>query len=185
MIITSSIKQQKGSKMKLLSLNQKGFAHYVMPVLVAVGIGVVGALVLQYSHAATNGVSNSAVLDTTLAQGGSIAQSSVPYSFVGSKTVNYLAPGQALSYTQGVKGNVTACYEVYVSQPKSGTATATVEFANNNNYVTVNLSSTTTNNLQQVCVSPGKKANPGFAVKNLTSLSQNTNVEVYQAVLSW
>ncbi|HET7320791.1 MAG TPA: hypothetical protein VFI84_04405 [Candidatus Saccharimonadales bacterium] len=171
--------------MKLRKLNQLGVAHYILPALVVISVGAVGVAVLKESHAATTGVTNSAVLDSTYAQGASAAQSSVPYSFVGYKTVNYLAPGQALSYTQGIKGNVTACYEVYVSQPKSGTATATVEFANNNNYLTTNLSSSTTSNLQEVCVSPGRKANPGFSVKNLTPLTQNTNIEVYQATLKW
>jgi len=171
--------------MELRKLNQNGITHFILPALAAVSIGLVGALVLQYSHAAPTGITNSAIMNSASAQGGTVGQSSVPYSFIGSQTVNYLGSGQALTYTQGVKGDVTACYEVYVSQPKAGTATATVEFANNNNYVTVNLSSTATNNLQEVCVAPGKKVNPGFSVKNLTPVQTNTNIEVAQVTLKW
>jgi len=171
--------------MEHLKLNQSGIAHFVLPALAAVSIGLVGALVLQYSHAAPTGITNAAIMNSSNAQGGSVGPSSVPYSFVGSQTVNFLGSGQALTYTQGVKGNVTACYDVYVTQPKAGTATATVEFANNNNYLTVNLSSTATNDLQEVCVAPGKKVNPGFSVKNLTSLQSNVNIEVAQVTLKW
>lgn len=182
--------------MKIYKLNQYGVAHYLVPAMVMLLVAVVGVRVITNSHAQTpptNFVTNTAntgtstnvaVLGAQNAQSGAdSAMSSVPYSFIGSQTVDFLAPGQTLAYNNGLKGNEVSCYLVYVDQPKSGTATATVEFANNNNTLTTNLSSTTSNNLQQVCVNPGRGSNPGFEVKNLTSTQQNTNIEVYEDII--
>lgn len=179
-------------------LGQTGFAHHLALVVVVLAVAVGGTAYLVASHAdtptATVNLTTSttptlqghvSVLGADQAVGAQVGPSSVPFSFIGTQTVASLAPGQSLSYSNGVKGNETSCYFFYVTQPKSGTATATVEFANNNNYVTKTVSSTDDNNLQVVCVTPGRKTNPGFEVANKTSLQQNTNVEVYQDVLYW
>jgi len=184
---------------KLQKLNTTGATHLIALLFVVVGAGIIGSYLLVASHADTpsatlvtsNAATKSATSNTVAiltaadAVGLTGAPSSVPYSYVGTQTVDFLPPGASLAYDQGAKGNVTACYEVFVTPPKTGTATATVEFANNNNYVTTTLSSNTTNNLQEVCVAPGTKTNPGFAVKNLTPSSETTNIEVYQATLKW
>jgi hypothetical protein len=182
-------------------LNQSGVAHYILPVIVVLAVAVIGFKVIAASHADPQTVNvvnadttasgtatkNIAILDSTQAALGAVAsQSSVPYSFIGTQTVNSLpAGGATLTYSQGVKGNETSCYEVYVSQPKSGVATATVEFANNNNTVTKVLKSNNFDNLQEVCVAPGTGTNPGFDVQNQTPSAQNTNIEVYRDIISW
>jgi hypothetical protein len=125
-------------------------------------------------------------LDYTQTADGTLNQQSVvPYSFVGYQTVSDLSSGDQLAYNQGVKGEVSSCYEVYVEQPKTGVATVQAEFATNDNYIIKTLKSTDTNNLQRVCVGPSTKTNPGFAVKNLNSDQDNTILEVYQDNLTW
>lgn len=184
--------------MKIHRLNQAGFSHYLLPVLVVVIVGLIGARVITASHAAgpttltftpaaaTPTTSRHvAILGPSNTVGGQAAQSSVPYSFIGYQTVNYLGPGQSLTYNQGVKGNEKSCYELYVEPPQTGTATATVEFANNNNYEMLTLTSNPTDNLQQVCVPAGTLTNPGFNVENQTPSQQNTTIEVFEDVMSW
>lgn len=153
--------------MKIRKLNQAGMSHYLLPVLVMALVAVVGIRVLSGSHADTpttltlsasvdassSTSKNVAILGAANTRSGTVnAQSSVPYSFIGTQTVTVLGAGQSLTYNDGIKGKVKSCYEVFVQQPKSGTATVPVEFATNDNSVTKTLSSTTSDNLQQVCV---------------------------------
>lgn len=189
--------------MKIYKLNQAGISHFLVPALIVAIVALVGVRVMTASHADSN-TSNATVAlvastDATSATSKNVAilgaantpsgttssQSSVPYSFIGYQTVNVLGAGQSLSYNDGIKGNVKSCFEVYVQQPKTGTAKVPVEFANNNNTVTKTLSSTDTDNLQQVCVAPGSSSNPGFDVENLSTQQQNVAIEVYQDVLTW
>ena len=184
----------------MLRLNQKGSSHLIVPVLAVLVIGVIGAKVLSASHAdspntiiTNNAAASSATLKNeaiqTAAQalGSSGAPSSAPYSFIGSQTVNDVSSGQTLTYSDGVKGtSVTSCYSFYVTQPKAGSITFPVEFTTNNNSITVNVTSTATDDLQQVCVAPGKQVNPGFSVKNLASSSVFPgNIEVLSDTLTW
>lgn len=180
--------------MKITKLNQHGSLHYVVPLAVIVLVGLVGARLLTQSHADTVTLTtdatttlgnNMAVLGPQNTTGVQVAQSSVPYTLMGYQKVNLLGSGQSLSYTNGIKGDVQACFGVYVQQPKAGTAVATLQFANNNNVKTVTLKSDNTNNVHEFCVMPGTTTNPGFAVKNATPVQQNVTVEVLNEMLRW
>ncbi len=184
--------------MKLLRLNAKGIAHYAIPLLIIVGIAVVGTGYIVASHAdtptttATTGTTtlgypkNAVVLDYQSANpGSSQGQSTVPYLFVGTKTVNYVATGQTLTYYQGYKNASRICYLVYVQQPKAGTVSIPVEFATDTNYVKKTLYSQTSTGLQEVCVNAGTRSSPGFNIKNLGSTQENITLEVYEAIVSY
>lgn len=186
--------------MKLSKLNQKGASHIILPILAVVVVALIGVKVLTASHAdqinLTTSATSTELFGNNVAWEGplnsnspssQIVQSSVPYTILGYQTVSLLAPGQSISYINGIKGNVQNCYDVYVRQPKSSTVsvTATISIANNNNTASFNLSSTTSDNLRRICVNPGTGTNPGYNIKNTTPINQNTNIEVADEQLRW
>lgn len=181
--------------MRYKKFNQSGLSHYVLPLVVLVLISLIGAKVLSAHSSATLNTSPASkadtvlpikhemVLDTTNFSGANTAQSTVAYDYIGTQTVAVLGPGDSMSLVQGVKGRYTACYEVYVQQPKTGSSTISAEFGGYNNSLTTNLTSSTSNALQRVCVPAGTSTNPGFAVKNLNSPQGNEDLEVYRVTL--
>jgi|SRR5579884_961476 len=180
-----------------LKLNQKGISHYIVPLAIIVLVAISGVGYLVASHADSVNTSTTSTTIPTVhnhvvifgpqdvtnqaLNGGS----TIPLEFIGSPTVSYVGAGQTMTYGNGIKANIKECYQVFVIPPKSGTATATVEFASQTNTKTVYLNSNDYGILNQVCVDPGTQANPGFNVKNLSSVQQNITVAVYEDIVSW
>lgn len=149
-----------------------------------VGFTILGKI-LFISNAAT--VNYTAINNYTFAMaapGVSSVQAQV--NFIGSQTVNQLAPGAKLTYSQGVKSPKNVCYYVQVLPLKGGGTTATVDFTSPTRVMTVNLTydPNNTGNFQVVCVGTGLKSNPGYNIYNRSPAS-GPALLVYQEVINF
>lgn len=184
--------------MKFHRLNQTGLAHYILPALVVVAIGLIGVRVLTASHAdsPTVKITNTSSTSTTssfyqilnyasAAQTTGVTQVSAQIQSLGAQTVDQLSPGAQLDLLAYGKTSISSeCYYFQVLPLKGGGATATIAFGGIGASKTVNFTynATYASFLQSFCVPTGKGATPSYNVENL-SPSTGPDVLVYQDVV--
>ncbi len=188
--------------MKLTKLNQAGFAHYVMPLLVVAVIVLIGIRVLTGSHAdnvtptANLSVSNTASTSMSstilnysnvLLDSSSAGLQNIPYNIdnIGSQTVVQVAPSQKLSFGTGGKVIIkNICYYFKVAATDPTNTTAIVQFVAYNNTVTKTLTDNTAQTgLDMVCVNESTTSTKSFTYNIYNkSASNGPNVLLYQAI---
>ncbi len=169
--------------MKLQKLTQTGLAHYILPLVVVVLVGIVGVAVLLGSHAATLhylGYNN----NTSVANnnGTSVFTSQDYLAGIGAQNVSDIIPGAKLiyNYFPGKTAFSSVCYQVRVyNSPKAATqvTSANITFVGLGNSKTMTLP--VDSNYHEVCVASGKSSQLGYNIWNQSALAY---VLVYQAV---
>ncbi len=184
-------------------LNNKGFTHDIVLVMVVVVVAIVGVAYVVGSHAdnitpLTTSSSNSVETVSTTAKTTAILRpnlvndqnlnttSSEDLDFIGTnQTVTSIGSGQSFYYTNGLKGNVKDCYLVYIDTPTTGSVSVKANFASNNKVITKTISSYNLfGALNQVCVGPGTVVNPGYNISVISSSQPGVTLNVVEDIIS-
>jgi len=181
-------------KFALHPLNARGMMHYILPLVVIIGVALVGTYYLVASHAditltaSTSTVKNASLYNyLTTDPGTGVSNTTTTVDGIGLQTVNQLVPGAQLRFNQSVKGALTNCYFVSLLPVKSAHGTkATVEFNSAPKSVTKTLTYDDVNSttFREVCVGAGTDTWKGFNIANV-SPSDGAYVLVYQELVNW